>query len=297
MARWIVFTDNVFWKYSWAHVVISITVAFLYVMQCRLRARRSRASSMVFRPWPLRTEIVLDSLNLWMILCTVYDDNFKLFAIFLWETPFWYCSTIFRLIVVFGRLNLFSCPRKYILCCAFLIRALVLNSHLRSWVMMVPRKRTESTVSTEELHRIMGAGGAGFFLKSIPIFTVFTALNSRLCWLHQVTRWSISHLQADSSPSEMSPMRVLSSPNVSSLTDSWLEEQQLVYREKRRWERTQPWGEPVLMVRGSETSFPILTCCFMSDRKSMIHLLVKSGTFNWESLSCMSRYDCIKRSA
>ena len=96
MARWIVFSDNVFWKYSWAHVVISITVAFLYVMQCRLRARRSRASSMVFRPWPLRTEIVPDSLNLWMILCTVDDDNFKLFAIFLWETPFWYCSTIFR---------------------------------------------------------------------------------------------------------------------------------------------------------------------------------------------------------
>ena len=95
MARWIVFTNNVFWKYSWAHVVISITVAFLYVMQCRLRARRSRASSMVFRPWPLRTEIVPDSLNLW-ILCTVDDDNFKLFAIFLGETPFWYCSTIFR---------------------------------------------------------------------------------------------------------------------------------------------------------------------------------------------------------
>ncbi len=96
MARWIVFTNNVFRKYSWAHVVISITVAFLYVMQCRLRARRSRASSVVFRPWPLRTEIVPDSLNLWMILCTVDDDNFKLFAIFLWETPFWYCSTIFR---------------------------------------------------------------------------------------------------------------------------------------------------------------------------------------------------------
>ncbi len=44
----------------------------------------------------LRTEIVPDSLNLWMILCTVDNDNFKLFAIFLWETPFWYCSTIFR---------------------------------------------------------------------------------------------------------------------------------------------------------------------------------------------------------
>ncbi len=77
MARWIVFTDNVFWKYSWAHVVISITVAFLYVMQCRLRARRSRASSMVFRPWPLRTEIgsrFSESLD---DICTVDDDNFK----------------------------------------------------------------------------------------------------------------------------------------------------------------------------------------------------------------------------
>ncbi len=88
-------TDNVFWKYPEPNVVISITVAFLYVMQCRLRARRSRASSMVFRPWPLRTEIVPDSLNLWMILCTVDDDNSNL-CNFSWETPFWYCSTIFR---------------------------------------------------------------------------------------------------------------------------------------------------------------------------------------------------------
>ncbi len=84
-----------FLKYSWAHVVISITVAFVYVMQCRLRAQRSRAIQYVFRPWPLCTEIVPDSLNLWMILCTVDDDNLKLFAIFLWETHFWYCSTIF----------------------------------------------------------------------------------------------------------------------------------------------------------------------------------------------------------
>ncbi len=95
MARWIVFTDNVFWKYSWAHVAISITVAFLYVMQCRLRAEDHGHPVWFSWPWPLRTEIVPDSLNLWMILCTV-DDNFKLFAIFLWETPFWYCSTIFR---------------------------------------------------------------------------------------------------------------------------------------------------------------------------------------------------------
>ncbi len=96
MARWIVFTDNVFWKYSWAHVVIFHYSSIPVCDAVPSKGRRSRASSMVFRPWPLRTEIVPDSLNLWMILCTVDDDNFKLFAIFLWETPFWYCSTIFR---------------------------------------------------------------------------------------------------------------------------------------------------------------------------------------------------------
>ncbi len=30
--------------------------------------------------------------------------------------------------------------------------------------MMVPRKWKDSTVSTEESHRVMEAGGAGFFL-------------------------------------------------------------------------------------------------------------------------------------
>ena len=29
------------------------------------------------------------------MLCTVDDDNCKVFAIFRWVTPFWYCSTIF----------------------------------------------------------------------------------------------------------------------------------------------------------------------------------------------------------
>ncbi len=96
MARWIVFNRQCFLE-----VFLSPCCDFHYssIPVCDAvpsRARRSRASSMVFRPWPLRTEIVPDSLNLWMILCTVDDDNFKLFAIFLWETPFWYCSTIFR---------------------------------------------------------------------------------------------------------------------------------------------------------------------------------------------------------
>ncbi len=77
-----------FWKYSWAHVLISITVAFLYVMQCCLSARRSRASQYGFPALTLTHRDCSRFSDLWMILCTVDDDNFKLFAIFLWETPF-----------------------------------------------------------------------------------------------------------------------------------------------------------------------------------------------------------------
>uniref|UniRef100_A0AAQ4R2B3 MRN complex-interacting protein N-terminal domain-containing protein n=1 Tax=Gasterosteus aculeatus aculeatus TaxID=481459 RepID=A0AAQ4R2B3_GASAC len=66
------------------------------------------------------------------------------------------------------------------------------SSHLRSWVMMEPRKRKESTIVTGESHRVMGEGGALFRRKSTTISTVFRALSSRLFWLHQDTRWSDS---------------------------------------------------------------------------------------------------------
>jgi len=82
--------------------------------------------------------------------------------------------------MVFGRLNFFSCLSKYILCWAFMLMELMFSFHLRSWVMVVPRKRKDSTVSTGESHRVMGAGGAGFFRKSTTISTVLSALSSKL---------------------------------------------------------------------------------------------------------------------
>ncbi len=54
MARRIVFTDSGFWKYSWAHLVMSMSESCWWVMQCRLRARRPRASNKGLRPCPLR---------------------------------------------------------------------------------------------------------------------------------------------------------------------------------------------------------------------------------------------------
>jgi len=42
----------------------------------------------------------------------------------------------------------------------------------------------------------------------------------------------------------------------------------------------------VLMVQESEICFPSITCCFLLDRKSVIHLQVESGMLHWESYSC-----------
>ncbi len=95
LARRIVFTDSGFWKYSWAHLVMSMTESCRWVMQCRLRARRPRASNKGLRPCPLCTEISPVSLNLLMMLCTVDDEICKAFAIWCWGTLFLKYSTIF----------------------------------------------------------------------------------------------------------------------------------------------------------------------------------------------------------
>ena len=40
------------------------------------------------------------------------------------------------------------------------------SSHFRSWEMIVPRKRKDSTVSIVESQRVMGVAEAEFFQKS-----------------------------------------------------------------------------------------------------------------------------------
>ncbi len=72
MARRIVFTDSGFWKYSWAHLVMSMTESCRWVMQCRLRARRPRASNKGLQPCPLRKEISPVSLNIFFVINIFY---------------------------------------------------------------------------------------------------------------------------------------------------------------------------------------------------------------------------------
>ena len=67
-----------------------------------------------------------------------------------------------------------------------------------------------------------------------------------------------------------------------------------VYREKSRGERTQPWGEPVLMSCELKMCFPSFTCCFLSDRKSVIHLQVVRHTQLGELLLKQSQDDCVE---
>lgn len=50
----------------------------------------------------------------------------------------------------------FSCCRKYILCWALAMMELMFTFHLRSWVMIYPKKWKYSTMPTRELSRVMG---------------------------------------------------------------------------------------------------------------------------------------------
>ncbi len=76
MAWQIVFTDSGFWKYSWAHWILSMsmTESCRWVMQCHRRARRPRASNKGLRPCTLRTEISPVSLNLLMMFSVGLGD-------------------------------------------------------------------------------------------------------------------------------------------------------------------------------------------------------------------------------
>ncbi len=78
------FTNSGFWKYSWAHLVMSMTESCRWVMQCCLRARRPWASNKGLQPCPLCTEMSPVSLNL-LMLCTVDDEICQAFAI--WRIP------------------------------------------------------------------------------------------------------------------------------------------------------------------------------------------------------------------
>ncbi len=80
-----------FWTMFTYGFLFCMTESCRWVMQCRLRARRPRASNKGLRPCPLCTKISPVSLNLLMLLCTVDDEICKAFGIWRWGT----FSTIF----------------------------------------------------------------------------------------------------------------------------------------------------------------------------------------------------------
>ena len=66
--------------------------------------------------------------------------------------------------------------------------------------------------------------------------------------------------------------------------EGWEGEQSDVYRVYRSGLNTQPWGEPVLRVRGEERWGPSLTCYGLLERKSFIQAQVEAGRCRPSSL-------------
>lgn len=100
------------------------------------------------------------------------------------------------LIIVFGRLN-FSCLHK-----VHPPLSLRYGADVKLALEIL-----RYAVGTEESHEVKGAVSG----KSTTISAFFRVLSSKLLSPEQVTRWSVSHLNVDSSPLEVSPPRAVSS--------------------------------------------------------------------------------------
>ncbi len=85
MARQIVFTDSGFWKYSWAHLVMSMTRIMPMSDAVSSEGRRPRHPTKVFSLVPYAQRFLQFSLNLLMMLCTVDDEICKAFANLMFE--------------------------------------------------------------------------------------------------------------------------------------------------------------------------------------------------------------------
>ncbi len=120
-------------------------------------------------------------------------------------------------------LNFFSWWRKNSLCWAFFTVESMWVSHFSSWEMVVPRNLNDSTAATVLFMVVSGGSAGGFLLKSTIISTVLSVLSSKLFLLHQTASCSTSCLSANSSPSWMRAMAVVSSANFRSLTEGSVE--------------------------------------------------------------------------
>ncbi len=130
------------------------------------------------------------------------------------------------------------------------------------------------------------AGGeqGGFFLKSTIISTVLSVLSSRLR-LHQTASSLTSCLQADSSPSWMRPISVVSSANFRKLDRG-------VFRcaGPLGYVGEEQWGENAALRSSSadctvlDENVPSLTSCCLSVRKLLVHWQMEVGMESCVSL-------------
>ncbi len=96
ICRWIVFTDSGFWKYSWAHLVMSNDR--IMSMSDAVSSESPKTTGIQLRSSSLsltRRDFSSFSESFEKMLCTVDDEICKAFAIWHWGTLFLKYSTIF----------------------------------------------------------------------------------------------------------------------------------------------------------------------------------------------------------
>ena len=129
--------------------------------------------------------------------------------------------------------------------------------------MKMLRKQNDSTVSTGESHRMMGVGGDMALLEvhshrhcfeRVKLQVVVTAPGHQVVNLPPVGRLVAARDESDEG-GVVHELQEFDGLVTGGTADR--------VREKSRGERTQLWGDSVLMVRGSETCFPSLTRCLL----------------------------------
>ncbi len=85
----------VMWPHNEQH---TFSLSFYCLRWAEMRAQRSSTFNWGFLPFPTCTEIYLDSLNLFKVLCIIVWERPKLFVILHWEMWFWICLTFIIII-------------------------------------------------------------------------------------------------------------------------------------------------------------------------------------------------------
>ncbi|XP_056291925.1 uncharacterized protein LOC130207369 [Pseudoliparis swirei] len=127
--------------------------------------------------------------------------------------------------------------------------------------METPRYWSSSTMSTSTPRTLRGVGAVAFLLKSTTISLVLATFSRRWFSSAHFTKSLTTALSSSSRPSLIHPTTAESSEYFCRWHDSVLYWKSLVYRVKRKGDRTVPCGAPTSLTTVPDSTRPILTNC------------------------------------